>query len=182
MINDLPIGHVVKESGFESSFVWIRQNLVSYCLYFHTLHYNTFQLLKRALLIMAPLSSCLLLSGSSLPFLQWSGPAVKIPLCRLVLQQLLPNSGCSLLWPLTSAGFCCSASLCSPRLHDQLLSYERICLLSVYPALSTKQVFVCLTFSIIFIHCFQHTVPNASYMSVSVLDRGTKYDQATPRR
>lgn len=36
MLSDLPKEYAVKESGFESSFVWIHQNPVSYFLSYNT--------------------------------------------------------------------------------------------------------------------------------------------------
>lgn len=124
MLSDLPKEHAVKESGFESSLVWIHQNPVFYYQCSNTLNWNSFQLPQRALPIMPSLSSCLLASGFRLPFLQSS--ALLARFCSIPLSYnnspLSLAAHCSRPEP-NNAGFYCSASLHIPNLCDGILNY-----------------------------------------------------------
>lgn len=97
MLSDLLKEHMVKESGFESSFVCIRPepSLLMSTLYccLHTvttlLHCYiviTVQLCSRAWLIMPSLPPCLLVSAFRWPFLRGHGSPFSILLWTLVLQ------------------------------------------------------------------------------------------------
>lgn len=100
MLSDLTKEHILKGSGFKSSFVWIHPgpNLLMSALYI--LHCNTCRLQQRAMLTLFPLS--VYLTGS-LPCSAWLGFQGSTEPLGPAGQPLVLAAHCSGPWPVSAA-------------------------------------------------------------------------------